>query len=421
MRSLDETVWHEDHTHTKYNSLLSPPSFFANVLSCAERTTFGVLGLDRGLTRRQLKRLFRGVAMSNLAVESGKGRFRSPLFSLATSTALAIGAVISLPAASFADEDVVSFWLPGIYGSLAAVPQQPGFTFTAINYFDSVSGSGSIAAAREITIGKLNPTVNVSLNATATSKVDVVLPYLNYVFATPVFGGQLALGMFGIVGNNSTAVDGTLTLASGPFAITRQGSISQTAWGVGDLYPVASMRWNNGVNNWMVYGTGDIPVGDYSPTNLANFGIGHGAVDFGGGYTYFNPQTGHEFSAVAGFTYNLINPTTNYQNGIDWHLDWGASQFVTKQIQVGAVGYFYEQVSPDRGCAPQLCPFESGVIGIGPQLGFIIPAGSLQAYINLKAYGEFDGHDRPSGWNAWLTLSFSPSAPTNPKTAMLTK
>jgi hypothetical protein len=71
----------------------------------------------------------------------------------------------------------------------------------------------------------------------------------------------LALGMFGIVGNNSTAVDGTLTLASGPFAITRQGSISQTAWGVGDLYPVASMRWNNGVNNWMVYGTGDIPVG----------------------------------------------------------------------------------------------------------------------------------------------------------------
>jgi hypothetical protein len=67
--------------------------------------------------------------------------------------------------------------------------------------------------------------------------------------------------MFGIVGNNSTAVDGTLTLASGPFAITRQGSISQTAWGVGDLYPVASMRWNNGVNNWMVYGTGDIPVG----------------------------------------------------------------------------------------------------------------------------------------------------------------
>jgi len=359
--------------------------------------------------------------MRTLAIENRNRDFQSRLFSFAASAALAIGATLSLPATSHADEDGISFWLPGIYGSLAAVPQQPGFTFTAINYFDSVSGSGSIATAREITIGRFSPTINVNLNATATAKIDVVLPYLNYVFATPVFGGQLALGMFGIVGNNSTGLDGTLTLASGPLVVTRQGSISQTAWGAGDLYPVASMRWNNGVNNWMVYGTGDIPVGDYSPTNLANFGIGHGAVDVGGGYTYFNPQTGHEFSAVTGFTYNLINPSTDYQNGIDWHLDWGASQFLTKQIQVGAVGYFYEQVSPDRGCAPQLCPFQSGVIGIGPQLGFIIPAGSLQAYINLKAYGEFDGHDRPSGWNAWLTLSLSPSAPTNPKTAMLTK
>jgi hypothetical protein len=32
----------------------------------------------------------------------------------------------------------------------------------------------------------------------------------------------------------------------------------------------------------MVYGAGDIPVGDYSSTNLANIGIGHGAVDGGG-------------------------------------------------------------------------------------------------------------------------------------------
>jgi hypothetical protein len=64
----------------------------------------------------------------------------------------------------------------------------------------------------------------------------------------------------------------------------------------------------------------DISVGDYSASNLANIGIGHGAVD-GGGYTYFNPQTGHGFP-VTGFTYNLVNPSTNYQNGVDWHLDF---------------------------------------------------------------------------------------------------
>jgi hypothetical protein len=131
--------------------------------------------------------------MSNFLGAFGSVSVRSPSRSLAVSTALALSAAVALPAVSFADEDGVSFWLPGIYGSLAAVPQQPGFTFTAINYFDSVSGNGSVAAAREITIGRFSPTIGVNLNAALTAKVDVVLPYLNYVFATPVFGGQFAL------------------------------------------------------------------------------------------------------------------------------------------------------------------------------------------------------------------------------------
>jgi len=353
--------------------------------------------------------------MQYLGDNGGRGRFRSSLRSLATTTALAIGAAISLPAISFADEDGVSFWIPGFFGSLAAVPQQPGWSFTAVNYYTPVSASGAVAAAREITIGRLNPTVNVNPNVSVTSRFEAVIINPGYVFATPVLGGQLDLAIAGIVGNDSTTLNGNLTLTSGPFVISRPGSIGASVTGNGDLYPFAFLRWNNGVHNWMVYGTGDIPVGLYNSTSLANLGIGHGAADAGGGYTYLDPKLGYEFSAVTGFTYNLINPSTNYQNGIDWHLDWGASQFLTKQIFVGAVGYFYEQVSPDRGCAPQLCPFESGVIGVGPQVGFIIPAGALQVYLNLKAYGEFDAHDRPSGWNAWVTLSLSPSPLTNPK------
>jgi hypothetical protein len=44
-------------------------------------------------------------------------------------------------------------------------------------------------------------------------------------------------------------------------------------------------------------------------------------------------------------------------------------------------------------------PFESRVIGVGPQIGYIFPLGSYQGYLNLKGYGEFDAHDRPSGYN----------------------
>jgi len=176
-----------------------------------------------------------------------------------------------------------------------------------------------------------------------------------------------------------------------------------------DLLPMFAERWNVGVNNYMAYLTGDIPVGRYSSSNLANIGIGHGALDGGLGYTYFDPKAGHEFSAVAGLTGNFENPSTNYTNGMDFYLDWAASQFLTKQLQVGVVGYVYDQLTADRGCAPQLCPFESRVIGIGPQIGFIFPVAGIQGYLNLKAYKEFDNANRPDGWNAWVTLVLSPA------------
>ena len=44
-------------------------------------------------------------------------------------------------------------------------------------------------------------------------------------------------------------------------------------------------------------------------------------------------KAGYEFSAVAGMTYNLRNTTTDYQNGIDAHIDWGASRFLWKIMQ----------------------------------------------------------------------------------------
>lgn len=340
---------------------------------------------------------------------------------------LSLTGIICSASISHADEGGVSFWLPGLYGSLAATPQQPGWSFAAINYYTSVSAAGSIAAAREVPVGRFNPTVNVNLNVNASASADLALLVPSYVFATPVLGGQLAVSMMGVAGANNVGLNGTITAGVGPFTVTKSGSISDYKTGVGDLYPQMSLRWNGGFNNFMTYVTGDIPVGSYNSNNLANIGIGHGAVDSGAGYTYFDPTKGHEFSVVSGFTYSLVNPSTGYQNGIDWHLDWGASQFLSQQFLVGAVGYLYDQITADRGSLPILGPIKSRVAAVGPQVGFIFPEGSTQAYLGLKAYAEFDGHDRPSGWNAWVTLSFSPAAPAQaqsspqPNHVMVTK
>ena len=298
------------------------------------------------------------------------------------------------------------------------MPAQPGWSFATIYYHTSLNAGGEVAAARQVMIGKLNPTVNVNLNANLNAKIDLEFLVATYAFQTPVLGGQFALGMAGAFGRSSVSIDGTLTTPLG----TRQGSISNSRSGVTDLYPTATIKWNQGVHNFMTYMTGDIPVGTYDSDRLANFGIGHGAIDGGVGYTYFNPQTGREFSAVTGLTYNFRNAETDYQNGIDWHLDWGASQFVTKQVHIGVVGYFYQQLTADSGAPPILGDFKSRVVGIGPQIGFIFPVGNMQGYLNFKGYKEFDAESRPEGWNAWVTFAISPcSVTTAPQSRLVRK
>jgi hypothetical protein len=106
-------------------------------------------------------------------------------------------------------------------------------------------------------------------------------------------------------------------------------------------------------------------------------------------------------------TYNFENPHAHYQNGLDFHLDTGASYFLTQQLNVGAVAYFFQQVvTSDRGLGATLGPFESRVAGVGPQLNYFFPVtDKIQGVVNVKAYREFAAQNRPDGWNAWLTIA----------------
>jgi hypothetical protein len=150
-----------------------------------------------------------------------------------------------------------------------------------------------------------------------------------------------------------------------------------------------------------------------SVARLANLGVGHGTIDVGGAYTYLNPATGTEFSGIAGFTYNFKNPDTQYRSGIDFHFDWGAARFLSKQVFVGLAGYAYQQVTDDSGQNPILGGFRSRILGFGPQIGYIFPVGDMQGFLGLRAYGEFDAANRAPGWNTWLTFAISPAAPTS--------
>src|ERR1700730_6698226 len=176
---------------------------------------------------------------------------------------LTLSALISMPTIAAADEGGVSFWLPSLFGSLPAVPQQAGGSLSTVYWHDNVTAGADVARALEIRTGRIPINLNVGLSADLKSQIDLALVIPTYVFATPVLGGQLAIGMMGIYGRQATSLSatlaGTVSTPIGTLPFSRFDSISDSVTGFGDLYPQIFLRWNAGVNNYMTYITGGHP------------------------------------------------------------------------------------------------------------------------------------------------------------------
>ena len=312
--------------------------------------------------------------------------------------ATTVAAAVLGVAPARADEGAASAWLPGQFASFAAVPGDPGFALETIYYIRNASASASGTFP-----------IGASLTAGYTINENYVLVTPSYTFSDPVLNGQLWLGATFAVGHVQSSVSAVL---SGPFG-SLATSDSDFMTGVGDLYPLATLKWQLGNHNIMTYATAVVPVGAYDATRLAGIGIGYWAIDGGLGYTFAN-QAGLEFSVTAGVTYNFMNQHTEYQSGVDGHIDWGASIAVGEKLYLGAVGYFYHQLSPDTGPGALLGAFQSKVTAVGPQIGYAIDLGVVHADLNLRGYKEFDAQNRPEGWNLWLTLSLSKFRPRSP-------
>jgi hypothetical protein len=310
---------------------------------------------------------------------------------IATAASVALAGLMLAVNGARADEGGVSFWLPGQMSSFAATPMPPGFALPAIYYHASIDSGGSkqfIAGGRVV----------AGLDADA----DLVFFAPTYVFADPVAGGQGALTFAWAAGRMRASVDATLT---GPLGNTLERNRTDVVDGGSDFYPKGQITWSAGVHNWGVYVTGDIPTGAYQVGRLANIGINHYALDGGGMYTYLDATKGHEFSATAGVTYNFENHDTDYKNGVDFHLDWAMSQFLSEQWLVGLDGYAYQQLTGDSGSGATLGDFKSRVFGAGPQVGYFFPFGGAKGVVNLRGNWEWGEQNRPAGWNVYLTVS----------------
>ena len=305
----------------------------------------------------------------------------------ASMTALAAGGLGNV---ARADESGASFWLLGSYASQSAVLAPLGLSIDTTYY------SAGASAGRGV-----NFTRGGRIEAGLVTNANYMMVTPSYAFETPVLGGQFGFGTTVLWGNYSSTVSATLT---GPSGNSLSGSRGDSMTAFGDIFPTATLKWVSGVHNVMAYGTANVPLGGYDVNRQASVGLGRWALDGGGGYTYYNDDTGNELSAVLGFTYNFMNPYTAYQSGVSLHLELSASKYLTERFLAGVVGYLYQQITPDSGPGATLGPFMARVAGVGPQFGYDFNFGGTSASLSTRGYYEFAGQNRAQGWNAWLTL-----------------
>lgn len=171
-------------------------------------------------------------------------RLKARLRSCGVAAALVSLVVYDTSNAARADEGGVSFWVPGFFGSMAATPLTPGFSFANIYYHTSVSAGGNVAFARQVSRGNITANFTGGLNANLDARADLYFAIPGYTFATPVLGGQANVLLIVPYGRNRVSVDATVAGALGPIPFTISGGRTDEVTGFGDLVPQFNLRWN---------------------------------------------------------------------------------------------------------------------------------------------------------------------------------
>ncbi len=249
---------------------------------------------------------------------------------------------------TYAAEGGYSNYIPGSYGDFAvAVAPENDWTIRNDLYDYQASSKRSIRSGQ--------------LEAEADIRFTINLLTLLYKTDTEILGAQYATGaLFPIV---KTDIKTSLDL--GPLRAKRQDNKLHQ----GDLTLIPGILfWQ--LNNFHFSLAEYIitPTGDYDTGDLANTGLNYWSFDTNIAATYFNPETGQDYSINIGHTYNTENSDTNYQTGEEIHIDLMFNQFLSDSWAVGLHAFYLEQVSRDSGDGARLGGFKSEARGFGPAL-----------------------------------------------------
>jgi hypothetical protein len=299
----------------------------------------------------------------------------------------ALAVILIFSSTSYAEEGGSGHYVPGSVATLIDLaPTQPGWVIQPLflHYNGDFSGSINVPIAGSISTG---------LEAT----VDSFVLGGFYTFEQPVLGAHYSVGLYlpyvwmEVTGNVAT--------------LSRTDKVD----GLGDITLIPAMlAWK--FNSWQFSAMLPIyaPTGDYEVGRLANQGLNYWTFDPTVGAAYGNEQTGFNFGAHIGVTFNTENDDTNYESGSVLHAEVSVQQLLPLGkgfVGLGVNGFLYEQISGDSGSGATR-DFKGRSLGIGPVLDYILPTESGTWVFEAKWLPELDTKNRLEGDYFWVKAAW---------------
>ncbi|WP_188263021.1 SphA family protein [Azospirillum tabaci] len=300
--------------------------------------------------------------------------------------AAAIGCGLPVQEARAA-ENGTGFYLLGSRGPLAAAVPPEGVFFQNDFYVFHADRSSSRTLP-----------VHGNLATDFRSRAYIDLP--TFLWSTPLTVGGARLAFSATIPFGGPDVSASAVV--GPYS----SSTSDSAFTIGDPVFSGMLGWESGRLRATGIVSVNTPVGDYRKGALANISFNRWATDVSGAVTWLDTDRGLDLSGVIGVTFNGENPATDYRTGTELHLEWAASQYLSKDFSIGIVGYHYQQISGDSGSGAVLGNFKGRVTALGGTAGYNFQIGKAPVSTRIKVYREFAVENRvPGGTTGFLTVS----------------
>lgn len=277
-----------------------------------------------------------------------------------------------------------SFYVPGLYGEIGvAIPPSPGTYMLATFLHYSASAPHQL----------------LPNGVDQRGDVDIFSQLIRGFWVAPerFLGAQFLTGFRLSVLDSDVSAD--VKTSSGLLLL------NDNNYGLGDLGILPfSFYWQYGDIYINLYEAINVPTGKFSATRLANVALHHWAFDTVLGLTWLDPKTGIEISVTPGIIYNTKNSATNYQTGIEFHMDAMLNWHLSTSLSIGLHGSVYQQLTADKGGHSSLGSFKGRSYSIGPAVVWHKQVGNQKYYLSAKWLHEFSAKNKVEGDLTLLSL-----------------